>query len=183
MRAHAKGFGRFLATALLAVATGVASAASVDANYLPETDFSVYHTYRWVGIDDLPASDAITDQQIKRAVDKQLAAKGWTRTDAQDADTLVAYQLAVEERQQIHVYGGYGYGWGWGGPTSVSQSTTNYGTLTLDVYDPKSKMLVWRGTATDTLRKKVDPEKRQARIDKAMAKLLKKFPPQKQAKK
>ena len=180
MSARTRVSGFFVA-ATLALATGIASAASVDANYLPETDFSVYHTYRWVGVEGVDASDAITDQQIKRAVDKELAAKGWTRTDAQDADALVAYQLAVEERQQVHVYSNYG--WGWGGSSSVSESTIRYGTLTLDVYDPRHKALIWRGNATDTLKRKVDPEKRQARIDKAVAKLLKKFPPQKGAKK
>ena len=90
-------------------------------------------------------------------------------------DAYVGFQLAVEQRQHVNVYGG----WGWYGGTSVTESTSNYGTLTVDVYDPKLKSLVWRGSASDTLRAKVSPEKRQARIDKAVGKLLAKFPPKK----
>jgi hypothetical protein len=59
----------------------------------------------------------------------------------------------------------------------VTETTSTYGTLILDVYDPKLKSLVWRGTASDTLRAKSSPEKRQARLDKAVKKLLAKFPP------
>jgi hypothetical protein len=53
--------------------------------------------------------DSITEQQVKRAVDTQLAAKGWTRTDAAEADAYVGFQLATEQRQHISVYGGYGW--------------------------------------------------------------------------
>ena len=163
---------------LLALCAGTAAATSVSSNYLPETDFSVYHTYRWVpvaGPEGAQTIDSITEQQIRRAVDKQLAAKGWTLSDNEGADAYVAFQVSVEQRQHLNVYGGYG----WYGMPSVTETTTNYGTLTLDVYDPKSKSLVWRGNASDTLRSKVSPEKRQSRIDKAVAKLLKKFPPPK----
>jgi hypothetical protein len=170
--AHAAG------ALLLALGTGIAAATSVSTNYLPETDFSSYHTYRWVAVqgpDGAETMDSITEQQIKRAVDKQLAAKGWTHSDAGEVDAYVGFQLAVEQRQHVNVYGG----WGWYGGTSVTESTSSYGTLTLDVYDPKLKSLVWRGSASDTLRAKVSPEKRQARIDKAVGKLLAKFPPKK----
>ena len=166
------------AALLLALAAGIAAGASVSANYLPESDFSGYHTYRWVAVEGPEGAqtlDSITEQQVKRAVDTQLAAKGWTRTDAAEADAYVGFQLATEQRQHISVYGGYG--WGWHGGTSVTETTSTYGTLILDVYDPKLKSLVWRGTASDTLRAKSSPEKRQARLDKAVKKLLAKFPP------
>jgi hypothetical protein len=174
-------FGQATCAALLALVAGAAWAVSVSTNYLPETDFSGHRNYRWVLVEGAPAVDQITDQQIKQAVDKQLAAKGWTRTEGDDADTYVAYQIAVERRQQLNAYGtggGYRYGWGWGGGmTTVTTSTIDVGTLTLDFYAPRDKALIWRGSASDSLRKKSSPEKRQKRIDKAMTKLLKDFPP------
>jgi hypothetical protein len=174
----ARSCARAAAALLLALGAGIATATSVSTNYLPETDFSGYHTYRWVpvqGPDGAQTLDSITEQQIKRAVDKELAAKGWTLSDTGEADTYVAFQVSVEQRQHLNVYGGYG----WYGMPSVTETTTSYGTLTLDVYDPKLKALVWRGNASDTLRSKVSPEKRQSRIDKAVGKLMKKFPPKK----
>ena len=41
--------------------------------------------------------------------------------------------------------------------------------------DVKDKAFIWRGTASDTLSD--DPEKNQKKLDKALAKMLKKFPP------
>jgi len=39
------------------------------------------------------------------------------------------------------------------------------------------KRLVWRGTATKTLEPSKDPQKNQEKLNKAVAKLLKDFPP------
>jgi hypothetical protein len=170
-------FGRLLA-ALLALCAGAAFAASVDSNYLPDTDFSGYHTYKWVVVQDAPSLDNIIDEQIKRSVDKQLQAKGWARTEG-EADAYVAAQVAIENRRELTVYGGYGWGWYGGGPSHASERSIDVGTLTVDVYDPKIQKLVWRGSATETLKSKSTPEKRQERLDKAMTKLFKKFPPKK----
>jgi polysaccharide deacetylase 2 family uncharacterized protein YibQ len=49
--------------------------------------------------------------------------------------------------------------------------------LVLDIYDPTSKQLIWTGTATKTLNPSSDQEKNQKNLDKAMAKLLKNYPP------
>jgi hypothetical protein len=49
------------------------------------------------------------------------------------------------------------------------------GTLTVDLFDPKSKKLVWQGVATDTLSHK--PEKRTKEFDKEIEKMFKDFPP------
>jgi polysaccharide deacetylase 2 family uncharacterized protein YibQ len=47
----------------------------------------------------------------------------------------------------------------------------------MDIYDPAAKQLVWRGQASKTLDPSNNQEKNQQRLDKAMAKLLKNFPP------
>jgi hypothetical protein len=49
--------------------------------------------------------------------------------------------------------------------------------LVLDIYDPTTKQLVWTGTATKTLNPSSNQEKNQKNLDKAMAKLLKNYPP------
>jgi hypothetical protein len=45
------------------------------------------------------------------------------------------------------------------------------------MYDPAAKQLVWRGTASKTIDPKAKPEKRQKNLQKAVAKLLKNYPP------
>jgi len=62
--------------------------------------------------------------------------------------------------------------------TYGSTSTVYIGQLDLSMYDPAAKQLVWRGTASKTLDPKAKPEKKQKNINKAVEKLLKKYPPQ-----
>jgi hypothetical protein len=45
------------------------------------------------------------------------------------------------------------------------------------MYKPADKDLVWRGTVSKTLDPKAKPEKQQKNLTKAMAKLLKNYPP------
>lgn len=152
-------------------------AQSVDTNYLPGTDFSSYHTYRWVQVGDEAAPvDQILDQQIKQAVDKQLQSKGMTKKDADPADLYVGYQVGVQHQQELNAYGTPGWRFG-GGMADVRTSTVNVGTLVLDVYDPAKKELVWRGSASETVNKSTSAEKKQEHLDKAATKLLKDFPP------
>src|SRR5262249_18460778 len=119
-----------------------ASAQDVRTNSMPGTDFSKYHTYKWVAIEGGSHPNQITDAEIKQAVDSQLAAKGLTKTDSDKADLYVGYQIAVDQEKQWNAYG-MGGGIRFGGMGSATSSTINVGTLVLDMYDPPSKQLVW----------------------------------------
>ena len=61
--------------------------------------------------------------------------------------------------------------------TTGQTSTIYTGQLALDFYTPSSKSLVWRGAASKTLDTDAKPEKQQKNLTKAVAKLLKNFPP------
>lgn len=174
--------GMMSATILLALLSSAALAQSVSVNYVPVTDFSKLHSYRWVAVDGGTSVDQITDQQIKAAVDKSLASKSFTKKDADPVDFYVTYQVAMDKEKQLDAYGTPGWGWrggmgGMGGMTTVTTHTVDVGTLALDFYDPAGKQLLWRGTATESVGHSGSPDKKQERLDKAMAKLLKKFPP------
>ena len=58
-----------------------------------------------------------------------------------------------------------------------TQSTIQKGMLDLDMYDSANKRLVWKGAVSKTLDPGAKPEKRQKGLDKAIAKLLKNYPP------
>ena len=168
---------------------GVSAAAQdIRYNYLPGTDFSKYQTYKWVQVPGVQYPNQLTDAQIKQSIDAQLTLKGLRRVEGDNADLYVVYQAAVNQEKQWNAYstgGGYwGYGgWGgWGGmggmeTTTVTSQTINVGSLNLDFYDVATKKQVWRGEATKTLKNEKKPEKRQKNLDKAMAKLLKNYPP------
>jgi hypothetical protein len=158
------------------LSAGISPAQDVKYNFMPGTDFSKYHTYKWVSIEGGAHPNQIVDAQIKQSVDSQLASKGMTKTDSDKADVYVGYQIAVDQEKQWNAYG-MGGGVRWGGMGSATSSTINVGTLVLDFYDPTKKQLVWTGNATKTIDPSSNQEKNQKNLDKAMAKLLKNYPP------
>jgi hypothetical protein len=168
---------------------GISWSQDVRYNFDKDADFSKFKTYKWVELKDAAKVDDIMDKNIKAAIDAELAAKGLTKTDADSADLYVGYQAAVGQEKQFTSYStdwGYGGGWyrgGWYGPSSsmtTGQTSTIYtGQLALDMYDSAHKDLVWRGVVSKTLDAKAKPEKQQKNLTKAVAKLLKKYPPEK----
>ena len=169
-------FQSWIAKISLVVALLVSSvvlAQEVSTNSVPGTDFSKYHTYTWVVIIE---SNLQPNQiaELKQAIDSQLASKGLTKTDSDQADLFVGYQAAIKERTKWTPY----LDWN-GNPLQQTSYMIDTGTLVLDMYDPAAKQLVWTGSVTKTLDPSASQEKRQENIDKAMAKLLKDFPPKK----
>jgi len=162
-----------------ALGGGAALAQDVNVNYVPGTDFSKYKTYKWVEIQGAEKPDQIVDTQIKQAIDKVLGGKGLTLATGDTADLFIGYQVAVNQERQWNAYNTGGYGaWRYGGGMGTATSSTiHIGTIALDMYDASAKELVWKGQASKTLSGEKNPEKRQKNIEKAMAKLLKDFPP------
>jgi len=160
---------------LALMACVVATGQDVKTNSMPGTDFSKYHTYKWVNIEGAGHPDQIVDAEIKQSVDSQLASKGLTKTE-ENADLYVGYQVAVDQEKQWNAYG-MGGGIRWGGIETATSSTIDVGTLVLDMYDPARKQLVWSGHATKTIDPKSSQEKNEKNLNKAMEKLLKTFPP------
>jgi hypothetical protein len=175
---------------VLAVVCGVlfwsaaALAQDIRYNYLQGTDFTRYKTYKWVQIPNVQYPNSIVDEQIKRAIDSQLAMKGLIRTE-ENPDLYVTYQVAINQEKQWNSYSTGGDMWGWGGwrgwggmeTTTTTSSTINIGTLSCDIYDVATKKQIWRGDATKTLGSGKDPKKVEKNLNKAMAKLFKKYPP------
>lgn len=162
-----------------------AAAQDVRYNYLPGTDFSKYQTYKWVQVPGVQYPNQLVEAQIKQAIDGQLSLKGLHRIEGDNPDLYVTYQAAINQEKQWNAYSSGGNYWGWGGwggwggmeTTTVTSSTINVGTLNIDIYDVATKKQVWRGEATKTLKNEKKPEKRQRNLDKAMAKLMKNYPP------
>jgi len=180
----------FAVTAALTVAAVTGLAQDVRYNFDRNTDFTKYRTYKWVQIKDSGQLNQLADRQVKDAIDAQLAAKGIVKTDQDDASLYIAYQAALGQEKRFNSFStdmggwGYGAGWrGWGGPsmgtTTTTSETIHVGQIALDMYDPTTKTLVWRGEASKALDARAKPEKQQKNLNKAVAKLLKKYPPEK----
>jgi hypothetical protein len=153
--------------------------ASVKTDYDHSADFKNYKTYSWIKVD---AGDPLWIDRIRQAVDQQLIAKGLMKQDS-GADLAVAAIGKTKKEQSYQTfYDGLGGGWGWRGFGGMGMGTatttveeTPVGTLVVDLFDAKSKKLVWRGVSTETLSDK--PEKNEKKLQKSVAEMFKKFPP------
>jgi hypothetical protein len=163
-------------TALMCL--GVAAfAQDVQFDYDRSANFNAYKTYQWVDYKTVQVGDELLDLDIKRAVDEQLAGKGLRRAEI-GGDLLVGYQAAISQEKEFDSLGAGGWGgpFGWGNHR-VTTSSIDIGKLTIGLYDPASKQLVWRGAASKTLNISKDPDKNYRNLEKAMAKLFRNYPP------
>jgi len=69
-----------------------------------------------------------------------------------------------------------GGGFGNDGFSTTTEDTYKVGTLVVDLFDPNSKKLIWRGSASDTLSNKSD--KNIKNLDRSVLKMFNHFPPQ-----
>ena len=145
-------------------------------NYMPGTNFSQFHTFKWVTIPGGAHPDQIVDQEIQNSVVSQLTGKGLTQTQADNADLYVGYQVAVDQEKQWNAMG-MGGGIRFGGMGTATSSTITNGTLVVDIYDVAKKQLVWSGRATKTLSPSKNQQKNMNNLNKAIAKVMKNYPP------
>ena len=151
-------------------------------------DFSAYKTYQFVGWQD--DSDKIMNDfdkdRLRESIKAEMAARNFELVES-GADMAVSLFVVVDQKTSAssytNFYGGAGYGrgrrygGGWGNghaSTTYTESDYRVGTLVLDILEEESKDLLWQGVATGTISEK--PKKREKRIPKAIAKLMKKFP-------
>jgi hypothetical protein len=161
-----------LCASLLVATFAIAQEIKTDHDHT--VDFGKYRTFMWIK-EPKPANPLMRERIIE-AVNAQLEAKGM-RLAADHADIGISANTATKEEQTLDsFYGGFpGWGWHryWGGPVIVD--TYEVGTLVVDLFDTDTKQVVWWGSASDTISDK--PEKNDKKLDKAVEKMFKDFPP------
>src|ERR1700739_1486380 len=169
-------------TVLFLLALGTALAQQVKTDFDHQANFSQYKTYSW---QEIKPANSLWDARIKNAVDAQLTAKGWTQVASGGDVAVVAIKTSQTQRSLQTFYDGFGGGWGWGrfggggfGEATTTEQDYKEGTLVIDLYDAKTKQLIWRGSAEDMVSNKA--EKNEKNLEKGVAKMFKKFPPDSQ---
>ncbi len=178
-----------ITAAALALAMVGCSGISVTTDYDPAAvpAMQAYQAYSWIPDtgprDDPQLNNPIVVGRITGAVDAALAEKGYRKVES-GGDFLVGWHADVDQRTSYTTVNDYyGYGWGgWYGGAGMSTSRTtehrwDEGTLIILIADTKSEQLVWHGAATAEVGREGSPEERQARINSAVEKIFKDFPP------
>jgi hypothetical protein len=183
-----KRLGLLAAVALGAIlAASPARAQKVDADFDEAANFAAFKTFAFK--DGTPAKNPLYHKRIVDALSRALMAEGMTM-DENNPDVIVAYHGSTSDEVSIDTNNwGYTYGgsWRWGGmygaPMSSTTTVRKYktGTLVVDMWDARSKQLAWRGVASDTMSDKA--EKNEKKINKAVEKMFKKYPPEMKKKK
>lgn len=169
------------------------STIQVKSDFNQKTDFSRLKTYRWLSNKDKPSDDIRINNEfvinaVRAAVEKVMQGKGYTRVDNDQADFVIAWFGAIEQKIQSenidHFYAPYGYGTLYRNPQWNSQPTTinvreyEQGSLIFDFLDPKSHTLLWRGIGSDKLKDNQSESQVTQNLNAAVAKILAGFPPQ-----
>lgn len=165
---------RFLLFAAVLLAfTTAAFSRDIKTDYDHHANFSQYKTYSWGKIE---TSNPLWDDRIKEAVNRELAKKGWTEVPSHGDATIMAINT-THERPTLRTFYDAFPGWRWGGFGESTTYVENYevGTLVIDMFDTRSKKLIWRGSASDTLPDK--PEKAVKDLEKSVDKMFEHFPP------
>lgn len=157
-------------SAPLAGCSSISTSHDYDTNY----DFSALKYYTWIdGTGDIGINE-LNLRRVRAAVNRVLGAKGYVEA-TENLDFLVAIhgdtrsKVSVSQRQ-------YGRG-GWYGPGGVEVYQYEEGRLLIDIVDARKNELVWRGSATKVLSSNPTPEKIDQTINRAVEKILEKFPP------
>ncbi len=167
------------------LATGC-SGIPVNIDFDPSVSFSEFNSYAFLPSQPQQAQDprlhnSLIDGRVRRAVNRQLAARGFDEVPIESAEFLVVHHLALETRldvQTIHTSHRYSQR-GWSAPTASRTTVREYerGTLMIDFLMPTDRSLVWRGSASARIRQTSDPTRGERRISEAVERILDRFPP------
>jgi uncharacterized protein DUF4136 len=169
----------FVLMGMMLLFAGRLSAQQVKTDYDRSANFTQYKTYSWAKV---KTKDPLDVDRIKTAVNAALSAKGWTQVESGGDVSIVAIEMARDQQTLNTFYDGFGGGWGWrrfggGGFGEATTTTETYkvGTLVVDLFDSKTKQLIWRSSSSDTLSNNSD--KNIKNLDKGVEKMFKNFPP------
>jgi hypothetical protein len=169
--------------------SGAIGASAIKAPY---ANLNAYKTYSWYQTvtPAAPAYDAgyteNLNKHIQQAVEEELQQRGYRRVE-EDADVLVAYDLSVsvpeEKDNPKNFREGFGYSYGYMSGYRYNYGHANMpgyrsvdlfkaGTLIIDLVNPKSNMLLWRGWAEGSITNfKAGYKKVQSQVQEVLRKL------------
>lgn len=148
---------------------------SVKFDYDQGYDFSNMTKYAYVPIKSIGNVSELRVRRFIDAIDNELKAEGYTLT-TEDPDFLVAMHSSTTEKTDVNSWG-YGYGGWYGGYRDIDVSHYTEGTVFVDIVDPESRNLVWRGTAQSTVDPSASADEQNKVFAQIATRLFANFPP------
>ncbi|MBI2503382.1 MAG: DUF4136 domain-containing protein [Candidatus Latescibacteria bacterium] len=152
---------------------------SVRWDYDPEADFTQYKTFNWLPAGEGAEADQsnwdhpFVDKRIEQALITTLKGKGFEKTAAQP-DLLVAYRFTVKQKTAVHLYDPPNPYWS---PQPAQVQHLREGTLIIDLVDPSTRQLVWRGWGVGDYELATRPDLSREYLQRAVREIFKNYPP------
>lgn len=148
-------------------------AQKVSVEFDQAADFSKYKTFAVRGGQLNSKNPALNSELVKKRIEADiesgLTARGLTMVSG-PSDLNVRYRFGSARKVEREAYPSGWRGWG----TRVVRVPYAEGTLVIDLRDPRTRSLVWRGIASQ---EKSDPSKIEGKLDDMVRKALEKYPP------
>jgi Domain of unknown function (DUF4136) len=136
-------------------------------------DFSGYKTFAIRDGQLNSKSPALNSELVKKQIEtdimRGLTARGLTMAPER-ADLNVRYRFGSARKAELESYPAGWRGFG----TRIVRVPYTEGTLVIDLRDPSTRSLVWRGIASE---EKSDATKIEGKLDDMVRKALEKYPP------
>lgn len=162
-----------LAAMLLAGAS--AQAQKITVEFDQSANFGQYKTFSIRGGQLNSRNPALNSELIKKQIESDIArdltARGLTESSGR-ADLVVNYHFGSKRKAEVEAYPAGWRGWG----TRYVRVPYAEGTLVIDLRDPETRSLVWRGIASE---EKDEGAKIAGKLDKMVEKTVEKYPPKK----
>lgn len=181
-----------LVVCLTALSFASCSTLKVHSDLSATGDFSKYSTYRWITAPanaggGKPRYDSpLLRKQVHKVVDAEMQKRGFRRVDQGPSDLLVGYFASVASQTRVtRVDTSMGFTSGlphYARPEYMMPSTTTLvdhfekGSLIVGAGDARTRQLLWRGSAEAEIALDDSIKRREARIQKAVAKMFRSFP-------
>lgn len=181
--------GRVVVACVCLAVMWVGVRAETKSDYDRDYDFSKLKTWDFKVMARMPTDpvgqNSLWDQRIRTGLDQHMGEVGFKKVSDGDPDFLVTYFMGVKQRYDVR-YLNYGFpgmwgrwgrrgGWhGWGpgfGQVDVWRIPYTESTLVVDIVDPHTNQMVWRGYDTET----IDFDKSEKTIHKSVENLTKRF--------
>jgi hypothetical protein len=155
------------------LAASAAYAQKVTVEFDQAADFSHYKTFAirdgQLNSKNAALNSELVKKQIDADIERALTARGLTMVSGK-SDLNVRYRFGSAHKAEIERYPA-----GWRGlGTRVVRVPYTEGTLVIDLRDPSTRSLVWRGIASE---EKSDASKIEGKLDDMVRKAIEKYPP------
>ncbi|UCG62991.1 MAG: DUF4136 domain-containing protein [Candidatus Zixiibacteriota bacterium] len=156
----------------------------VETEYNRQHDFSVFRTFDFMPEDEelaksIPLGWRLLQDSIRESVAVQMESRGFRVAGEEQPDLLVAVHVIAPQRvrrksdrndYKVDFFWETEYQGRW-----LSSHSFKEGTLVLDMVDPGTNRLVWRGWAARVID---DPQDAKGKFEEAVQSLLARFPPE-----